>query len=101
MAIRSWKDKRLQRLFETGRAGKGFPPDLVRSTVRKLDALDAAAALSDLNQPGWRLEPLKDDRLGQHSIRVNDQFRLCFVWTPQGPDQVEFVDYHQGERNYG
>lgn len=94
MAIQGWKDKRLQRLFDVGRAGKGFPSDLVRPTLRKLDALDAAVVLADLNQPGWRLESLKDDRLGQHSIRVNDQFRLCFVWTPQGPAQVEFVDYH-------
>ena len=55
----------------------------------------AAAVLDDLRSPpGNRLEALKDDRLGQHSIRVNDQFRLCFVWTPAGPAEVEFTDYH-------
>jgi toxin HigB-1 len=62
---------------------------------RKLDQLNAAAALSFLRAPpGNRLEALKGDRAGQHSIRVNDQFRLCFVWGTQGPEHVELVDYH-------
>jgi toxin HigB-1 len=62
---------------------------------RKLDQLNAAAALSFLPAPpGNRLEALKGDRAGQHSIRVNDQFRLCFVWGKQGPEHVELVDYH-------
>ena len=57
--------------------------------------MDSAMALADLRYPpGNGLEALKDDRKGQHSIRVNDQFRLCFVWTDAGPAQVEFVDYH-------
>jgi proteic killer suppression protein len=62
---------------------------------RKLDQLHAAATLSFLRvPPGNRLEALKGDRARQHSIRVNDQYRLCFVWTPQGPEHVELVDYH-------
>jgi proteic killer suppression protein len=57
--------------------------------------LDAAENLSDLSSPpANRLESLKGDRSGQHSIRVNDQFRLCFVWTKEGPTDVECVDYH-------
>ena len=64
-------------------------------TRRKLDQLDAAGALRDLaSPPGNRLEALRGDRKGQHSIRVNDQWRLCFVWTPQGPKDVEIVEYH-------
>jgi proteic killer suppression protein len=62
---------------------------------RKLDQLDAAVELRDLAAPpGNRLESLKGNRRGQHSIRVNDQFRVCFVWTSQGPKDVEIVDYH-------
>jgi toxin HigB-1 len=62
---------------------------------RKLDQLDAAGELRDLAAPpGNRLEALKGNRRGQHSIRVNDQFRVCFVWTVQGPRDVEIVDYH-------
>jgi toxin HigB-1 len=62
---------------------------------RKLDQLHAAATLDFLRvPPGNRLEALSGDRKGQHSIRINDQFRLCFVWTPQGPKNVEIVDYH-------
>ena len=62
---------------------------------RKLDQVNAAATLSFLRvPPGNRLEALRGNRAGQHSIRVNDQFRLCFVWTPQGPENVEIVDYH-------
>ncbi len=62
---------------------------------RKLRQLEIAGRLDDLRvPPGNRLEALKDDRIGQHSIRVNDQFRLCFRWTPAGPADVEIVDYH-------
>ena len=62
---------------------------------RKLAMLDAAAQLLDLaSPPGNRLEPLKGARAGQHSIRINDQFRLCFRWTDAGPVDVEIVDYH-------
>lgn len=62
---------------------------------RKLTMLDAAVELRDLtNPPGNRLEALRGDRKGQHSIRINDQFRICFVWTTDGPAFVEIVDYH-------
>ena len=62
---------------------------------RKLDQLDAATALRDLaSPPGNRLEALTGDRKGQHSIRVNDQWRVCFLWTPKGPKDVAIVDYH-------
>lgn len=63
--------------------------------IRKLDMLDAAVALLDLAQPpGNRLEALKGDRAGQYSIRINGQWRLCFVWSEAGVEQVEIVDYH-------
>jgi proteic killer suppression protein len=66
-----------------------------RAAFRKLAILDAAGCLSDLQiPPGNRLEPLKGNRHGQHSIRINDQFQLCFVWTEAGPEEVEIVDYH-------
>jgi toxin HigB-1 len=62
---------------------------------RKLDQMNAAATLDFLRvPPGNRLEPLSGNRKGQHSIRINDQFRVCFIWTPQGPKDVEIVDYH-------
>ena len=63
--------------------------------MRKLAMLNRAGKLDDLRvPPGNRLEALKGNRLGQHSIRVNDQFRICFIWTPLGPAEVEIVDYH-------
>ncbi|MBW6421680.1 type II toxin-antitoxin system RelE/ParE family toxin [Rhizobium sp. XQZ8] len=78
-----------------GVAPKGFPADLVRAAQRKLSLLDDATQLSDLRlPPGNRLEALKGNRKGQHSIRINDQWRVCFVWTPAGPENVEIVDYH-------
>ena len=62
---------------------------------RKLDQLDAAGELTDLGSPpGNRWEALSGNRKGQHSIRINDQFRVCFVWTTSGPENVEIVDYH-------
>ncbi len=62
---------------------------------RKLDQLDAAGELRDMaSPPGNQLEALSGNRKGQHSIRINDQFRVCFVWTPQGPKDLEIVDYH-------
>lgn len=78
-----------------GRFGKGFPADLVKRTRAMLSALDAAVILEDLRlPPGNHLEELKGDRAGQHSIRINDQWRICFRWTDQGPADVEIVDYH-------
>ena len=77
------------------KGAEGFPTDLVRSAVRKLTLLDNAALLSDLGSPpGNRLEALAGDRKGQHAIRINDQFRICFIWTDAGPQDVEIVDYH-------
>ena len=74
---------------------KGFPADLVKVARRKLRYLNAADDLGDLRSPpGNRLEALAGDRKGQHSIRINDQFRVCFVWTAEGPGDVEIVDYH-------
>ena len=63
--------------------------------ARKLDMVDAAPGLATLRSPpGNRLEALKGDRAGQFSVRVNDQWRICFVWSDRGPDRVEIVDYH-------
>lgn len=77
------------------RYGKGFPTDLIKRTRAMLSAMNAATVLDDLRfPPGNRLEELKGDRAGQHSIRINDQWRICFVWTEQGPARVEIVDYH-------
>lgn len=71
------------------------PKNLWSVAFRKLDQLDSVTLLDELKiPPGNRLEPLKGDRQGQYSIRINDQFRLCFVWTANGPEQVEIVDYH-------
>ncbi len=76
---------------------KGFPSDLAQAALRKLRMLDAAVGVDDLRQPpGNRLEALQGDRRGQYSIRVNDQWRLCFVWRDDGAYEVEIVDYHRG-----
>ena len=78
-----------------GKYGKGFPGDLVKRTRAMLTALEAAVGLEDLRfPPGNHLEELKGSRAGQHSVRINDQWRICFVWTPSGPAEVEIVDYH-------
>ena len=74
---------------------KGFPADLVKRTRAMLSALDAAIVLEDLRfPPGNGLEALSGNREGQHSVRINKQWRICFVWTAQGPADVEIVDYH-------
>lgn len=92
--IRSYKGK-VSKAIVSGKAPKGYPADLLRVTIRKLVMLDNAAALFDLRSPpGNRLEALKGDRRGQHAIRINDQWRICFRWTDAGPEQVEIVDYH-------
>ncbi|MCX5495271.1 type II toxin-antitoxin system RelE/ParE family toxin [Kaistia dalseonensis] len=92
--IRSIKDKRIEAVI-AGKAPKGFPADLVRAAQRKLAMIAAAVSLDDLRSPpANRLEALKGDRAGQHSIRINDQFRLVFLWKDGGADQVEIVDYH-------
>lgn len=69
--------------------------NIERPALRKLAQLDWSAVLDDLNvPPGNGLEALKDDRKGQHSIRINQRWRVCFVWTPEGATDVEIVDYH-------
>lgn len=95
MAIVSFADVRCEQIFQGQHPGKGFPADLVRATARKLAMLDAAATLDDLRAPpSNRLEALRGDRAGRHSIRVNDQFRIVFIWTSEGPWDVQFIDYH-------
>lgn len=94
LVIRSFRDRTTEAVFD-GESPKGFPTDLVKVARRKLRYLNAAADLGDLRSPpGNRLEALAGDRRGQHSIRINDQFRVCFVWTEEGPADVEIVDYH-------
>ena len=79
----------------TRAARRTCPQSLWRVAARKLDLLDSVTSLEELRvPPGNRLEALSGDRKGQHSIRINDQYRICFVWTDTGPDEVEIVDYH-------
>lgn len=92
--IRSFKGTKTETVAK-GRCPKGFPSDLVRSAVRKLTMIDNAIVLKDLRSPpGNRLEALKGNRKGQHSIRINDQWRICFTWTDAGAEDVEITDYH-------
>jgi len=80
-------------LFETGKSRRFT--GIAATATRKLAQLDSAHELRDLaSPPANRLELLRGDRSGQYSLRINDQFRLCFVWTERGPDRVEIVDYH-------
>lgn len=95
MAIVSCKDERVRELLEGCIPRRGFPSNLARVAQRKVRQLNRVERLEMLREPpGNRLELLSGDRAGQHSIRVNDQFRLCFRWTAEGPTEVEFVDYH-------
>jgi len=92
--IRSFKDKETERLFKLERSRK-LPPEIQRTALGKLQEIDAAGALSDLRIfPGNRLERLKGKREGQHSIRINDQWRICFVWKDGHAYDVEIWDYH-------
>jgi proteic killer suppression protein len=92
--IKSFRDRKTEAVFR-GESPKGVPSDLVRIARRKLGYLDAAVDLHDLRvPPGNKLEALTGDRRGQHSIRINDQFRVCFRWTPDGAADVEMTDYH-------
>lgn len=82
-------------LIWSGRRSRKLPPDIQNAALRKLRLLNQARALTDLRvPPGNRLEALKTDRHGQHSIRINDQWRICFVWEDGGPRDVEIIDYH-------
>ena len=92
--IVSYRDKRTREVAE-GKRVKAFG-GFGRKAEMKLDQLDAATSLRDLELPGNRLEGLKGDRKGQYSIRINDQWRICFEWPvgALGPEQVEIVDCH-------
>jgi len=92
--IRSWKDREAERIFNLERSRK-LPPDIQRVALRKMRMLDAAANLEDLKiPPANRLEKLGGDRRGQWSIRINDQWRVCFTWTAGNAHDVEITDYH-------
>jgi toxin HigB-1 len=91
--IQSFRDAATRQLFET-RAVRRWA-GIAAAALRKLDQMEAARSLADLRvPPGNRLEALKGDRAGQHSIRINDQYRICFIWESDGAHEVEIVDYH-------
>jgi proteic killer suppression protein len=96
--IASFKNKGTEDIFDgsnTKDARKTCAVNLWAVARRKLDQLNASVSLNDLRvPPGNRLEALEGNREGQHSIRINDQYRICFIWTRQGAIEVEIVDYH-------
>lgn len=92
--IRSFADAETE-LIWSGRRSRRLPGDIQAAALRKLRLLNQAQVLQDLRvPPGNRLEALRGNRSGQHSIRVNDQWRLCFAWQEGGPSDVEIIDYH-------
>jgi proteic killer suppression protein len=92
--IASFRDRDTERLFARERVRR-YPADLLTTMLRKLRLVDAAVTLDDLRiPPGNRLEKLRGDRAGQHSIRINDQWRVCFEWRDGAAHGVEIVDYH-------
>ena len=94
VVIRSFADAVTERFYTTGKSRR-FPPAIQTRSVIRLTQLNAATQIEDLRlPPSNRLEALKHDRAGQWSIRINDQWRVCFRWTDAGPDDVEIVDYH-------
>ena len=91
--IQSFRDADSNQLFE-GRSNKRWAA-IKEVALRKLDQIEACINLIDLRiPPGNRLEALKGDRVGQHSIRINDQYRICFIWKTDGAHEVEITDYH-------
>jgi proteic killer suppression protein len=98
MMIVSFKDHGTEDIFNgrnTKDARKTCPRSLWRIAARKLDQLDSTQSVDELKiPPGNRLETLKGDRKGQWSIRINEQYRICFRWTDTGPEEVEVTDYH-------
>lgn len=94
MAIQPFADANTEKVWRRQRVAR-LRADIQRAAQKKLRLLNAAGALGDLRvPPGNRLEKLTGNRAGQHSIQVNDQFRICFTWTAAGPTDVEIVDYH-------
>jgi len=92
--VRRFRDRGTEKIWK-GKLVKGFPLDIQRRAYRKLQFVMAARSLDDLRfPPGNRLEALKGGRRGQYSIRVNEQYRLCFEWTADGATMIELVDYH-------
>jgi proteic killer suppression protein len=92
--IRSFRDRETEKVWN-GRLSRRLPGDIQEAALRKLAALDAAERLEDLRlPPGNRLEALSGNRKGQHSIRINQQWRVCFRWTDGGCGDVEICDYH-------
>lgn len=98
MGILSFADEGTEDVFngeDSKAARRTCPRNLLSVARRKLEQMNAVVSLADLRfPPGNQLEALKGDRKGQHSIRVNDQYRVCFTWTQAGPKDVEIVDYH-------
>jgi proteic killer suppression protein len=93
--IKSFRDKDTELLFQ-GRPSRRLPPDIQRRAKMRLDRIDAAVVLEDLRlPPSHHLEMLRGHRKGQHSIRINDQWRICFRWHDGGASDVEIVDYHR------
>ncbi len=93
MPIRSFRCTETEKFFDGKRVRRFVNIEAV--AMRKLAMLNRAGRLDDLKvPPGNRLEALRGDRIGQYSIRINDQFRICFVWTASGPEEIEIVDYH-------
>lgn len=92
--IRGFADRETEKIW-AGYVSRRPPRDIQAAALRKLRMLNQARKLDDLRvPPGNRLEALKGNRLGQHSIRINDQWQICFSWTEGGPNDVEIVDYH-------
>ncbi len=92
--ILSFRGDATEQIYK-GDKSPDLPADIQKVALRKLQQLDIAQKLDDLRvPPGNRLELLKGDRKGQHSIRINDKYRLCFTWTDHGVESVEIVDYH-------
>ena len=92
--IRSFRDRETERIFQRVRSGK-LPSDIQQVAVRKLRMLNRSVTLADLRvPPANRLEKLRGDRAGQYSIRINDQWRICFTWRNGDAYNVEIVDYH-------
>lgn len=93
--IQSFADRETEAFHTEGKKPRSGWWSVSKVAARKLDMVNAAKSLDDLRSPpGNRLEALLEDRAGRHSIRINDQWRVCFKWTDAGPADVEIVDYH-------